>query len=279
MNRLLNKFPQQHLQLIPLILKVVAAEKIFLLGLSTTEQRTDTIFQKPTESMPTRSFVSHYYILVLVTKNEKNSSNNLQDNIESHCRSFAPVTAIIVTIEEFNEWLAKGHPFACKVVSMNQCIHDTENILLATSVELDVQDLTKINEAYYKTGINKVQEFLAGSDLFRIREQNKMAAFMLHQATEHALHTLLKITTGLYMNTHSIDKLVRYCSMVSYKLPDLFNRNNDKNERLFQLLQKAYIESRYKEDYSIKMEDLLSITERVRVLESIVKDVYNSLLP
>lgn len=166
MTRLLNKFPQQHLQLIPLILKVVAAEKIFLLGLSITEQRSDTIFQRPMESMPTRSFVSHYHILVLVTKNEKNSSNNLQDNIESHCRSFVPVTAIVITTEVFNEWLTKGHPFACKVVSTNQCIHDTENILLPAFNELDVQDLNKINEAYYKAGTNKVQEFLAGADCF-----------------------------------------------------------------------------------------------------------------
>jgi len=93
------------------------------------------------------------------------------------------------------------------------------------------------------------QEFLAGADLYRIREQNKMSAFMLHQAAEHALLTLLKLTTGLHVNTHNLDKLIRSCSMVSYKLPEVFNRNNEQNERLFQLLQKAYIDTRYKDSY------------------------------
>jgi hypothetical protein len=45
-------------------------------------------------------------------------------------------------------------------------------------------------------GINKVTQFHAGADFYRIREQNKMAAFMLPQASEHAFHAILKIKTG-----------------------------------------------------------------------------------
>ncbi|MGI8581196.1 MAG: HEPN domain-containing protein [Chitinophagaceae bacterium] len=73
-----------------------------------------------------------------------------------------------------------------------------------------------------KQGINKATEFLVGADFFRIRGQNKMAAYMLHQATEHALHTILKIKICLYLNTHNLDKLIRYCSMVSYTIGDIF---------------------------------------------------------
>ncbi len=94
---------------------------------------------------------------------------------------------------------------------------------------------------------------------------------MLHQAAEQTLQTLFRIKTGLYIHTHNLDKLIRYCSMVSYKLPAVFLRNNDKNERLFQLFQKAYIETRYKEDYVIRTDDLLVITERVRSLLEILK--------
>ncbi len=67
------------------------------------------------------------------------------------------------------------------------------------------------NEKLFNAGFNKVNEFLAGAELYRIRKQNKMAAFMLHQATEHALHTILKIGIGLYINRHNLDKIMRYC--------------------------------------------------------------------
>ena len=61
--------------------------------------------------------------------------------------------------------------------------------------------------------------------------------------------------------------------MVSYTIQDIFSRNNEKNERLFQLLQKAYIDSRYKQDYSIRTDELITLTEKVRTLMDIVKIV------
>ncbi|MEJ7679033.1 MAG: HEPN domain-containing protein [Segetibacter sp.] len=85
-------------------------------------------------------------------------------------------------------------------------LHDAGNTPFAEPLTIDQQSLVKANEVTYKAGLNKVQEFLADADLYRIRQQNKMAAFMLHQAAEHALHTLLRISTGLYVNTHNIDK-------------------------------------------------------------------------
>jgi hypothetical protein len=63
--------------------------------------------------------------------------------------------------------------------------------------------------------------------------------------------------------------------MVSYKLPTIFPRNNDKNERLFQLLQKAYVETRHKEDYVIHTDDLLVLTERVKGLLAVLKRTLN----
>jgi HEPN domain-containing protein len=267
-NLLTRDFISQHTELARIIIDVLAPEKIYLLGCSISHVRTESIFAY---NQLTGRNVSHYYVLVLVDKKDAESCVGLQDKIENNCRHFIPVTAIVLDINHFNEWLIVGHPFASKVCKMAECIHDAENIPLAIPKNIDEQELVKTNESLYSSGINKVQEFLAGADLFRIREQNKMAAFMLHQAAEQTLQILFRIKTGLYIHTHNLDKLIRYCSMVSYKLPAVFLRNNDKNERLFQLFQKAYIETRYKEDYVIRTDDLLVITERVRSLLEILK--------
>ena len=90
---------------------------------------------------------------------------------------------------------------------------------------------------------------------------------MLHQAAAHALLTIIKNATGLHINTHNFDKLICYRSMISYKIPAIFPRNNDANEKLFQLLQKAYIDTRYKEDYTITTIELLIIMGRLKTLQ------------
>jgi len=254
----------------------VAAERIYLLGCTVSHFRTESIFA---DDAATSGFVSHCYVLVLINKSGANSCNNLQDKIESHCRSYIPVTAIVLDMQQYNEWLTEVHPFTIRVSKSAECLHDAGNVkhrLPANAGEK--QQPVQLNEAYFNAGLNKVKEFLAGADLYRIREQNKMAAFMLHQAAEQALHTLFRISTGLYVNTHSIDKLMRYCSMVSHKIADVFPRNNEKNEHIFQLVQKAYIDSRYKESFSISIDNLLVITERIRAIESIVKETYSKLI-
>jgi HEPN domain-containing protein len=95
---------------------------------------------------------------------------------------------------------------------------------------------------------------------------------MLHQATEQALGTLIKIRTGYHCCTHNIERLLRYAGMVSYQIPDIFPRKTDNEKRLFNLLRKAYIDSRYREDYSIGFTDLLDLTERVRIIQDILAE-------
>jgi uncharacterized protein len=88
-----------------------------------------------------------------------------------------------------------------------------------------------------------VREFLAGAELHTIRVQYK-AAFMLHQAAEQASRTMLTIHIGLRINNHSIDRLIRCCSMFCFELQDVFAKKSEKEKLLFQLLQKAYIDTR-----------------------------------
>lgn len=274
-NLITSELISQHKEVITLITEAINVERIYLLGYTLTEQRTESHFVVNTTALKN---ISHYYILVLVKKNDKCGCNAMQDKIESGCHSLVPVTAIVLEADQFENWLQEGHPFACKVYKSGECLYDAGNTTFIEPKVINEQELNTKTEALFNQGINKVQEFLAGADLFRIREQNKMAAFMLHQAAEQALIALLKIMTGLHLNTHRIDRLVRCCSLISDKIACIFPRNNDKNERLFQLIQKAYIDTRYKEDYNISIDNLLILTDRVRALEKFVKEVGNSKL-
>ena len=94
-----------------------------------------------------------------------------------------------------------------------------------------------------------------------------MSASMLHQAAEQALYTMLQLKTGLRVVTHNLDKLYRYCCVACYQLPELvFGNNKENDKRLFSLLQRAYIDTRYKSDYYINIPDLLAVTEKVNQL-------------
>jgi HEPN domain-containing protein len=262
--QLTESFKNQEAKLVAMITEAVPVEKIYMLGSSLQQQRTESIFMT---DAPSCRKVGHYWLLVLVDKDCGHSDSYVQDKIENNCQHFIPVTVIVLHTAQFNNWLTEGQRFACTVIKIAVLLNDSNNIPLAIPNTINEEADKKAMEPYCTQGINKVNEFIAGAELYRIREQNKMAAFMLHQAAEQALLTILKRATGLHTNTHNIDKLLRYCSMVNYQIPAIFPRNNDTNERLFQLLQKAYIDSRYKEGFKINSNDLLTIIERVKQLQ------------
>ncbi len=267
-NLLTDSFKHQHQQLVDIILKACAVEKIYLLGSTLLTRKTESIFMP---DAPNCRHVGHYYLLVIV--NSEQGHNQAQDSIENNCQHFITVTAVVLSEERFEEWLMEGHPFAQAIYSKAVLLHGEKETIPQSAVIKDEAAIQKENNTIYTAGLNKVEEFLAGADLYRIREQNKMCAFMLHQAAEQALHTMLQLKTGLRVVTHNLDKLYRYCCMVCYQLPEILLGNNKENDkRLFNLLQKAYIDTRYRSDYNINTMDLLAVTEIVRKLNNLLKE-------
>lgn len=260
---LTEKFKSQEAELVEIILQAVPAEKIFLLGSSLEQQRTESIFMT---DAPSCRKVGHYWLLVLMKKDCGYSTSYVQDKIENNCQHFVPVTAIVLHTDRFSDWISEGHRFAHTVLKIAVLLHDNGSLPLPAAGYEEADN--KITEGYYCT--NKVNEFIAGADLYRAKKQNGMAAFMLHQAAEQVLHTLFKKETGLHINTHNIDKLLRYCTMVNYQLPAVFPKEKEADRRLLKLLQRAYIEARYKDDFAISNSDLLTIKERIEALQGIV---------
>jgi uncharacterized protein len=215
--------------------------------------------------------IGHYYLLVLVS--DEQNVNEAQDIIETRCRYFIPVTTIVLKTSVFNTLFAEGHRFANMVCKIAVLLHDSPGKKSVVNEPPGRQLIQGQKNVIYHEGHNKVTEFLAGAELYIIRKQTKRAEFMLHQAAEQALHTMFQLRTCMYVNAHNLDKLVRYCSMFCYNLPEIFPRNNEKDECLFQLLQKAYVGWRYSEEYSITLHELKIIKQRVRELNKVIKDV------
>jgi len=58
--------------------------------------------------------------------------------------------------------------------------------------------------------------------------------------------------------------------MVNYRITEILPRNNEQQERLFRLLQKAYIDTRYKDDFSISFHELQTCKQMLAALIEIL---------
>ena len=265
-----NLYPTQQEKLIELILSVTKPDRIFLLGASLYRRRSESVF---CTCAPSSRQVSDYFLLVLISKNIENNISEIQDKIEQRCNTFLPSTILALQTERFSVWLKTSHRFARTVHNTSVLLFDKGDIIFPEPGDLNPENENKTNEKCLAQVQSNIREFLVGVDLFRVRAQNRMASFMLHQAIEQGLHAILKIGTGYHCCTHNIDRLLRYGSLVSYRLFDIFPRKTDKDRHLFSLLQKAYINTRYKEDYFIDNDDLTILIGKAMAIQGLLEEV------
>jgi uncharacterized protein len=257
-------------EIVNIIVKAVSPEHIFLLGAGFTRRQWYNIFS---EQPATCAQVTHYDLLVLLPEEEKRSPDEVQDVIENRCRAHTPVTATIFFTEQFNDLLVESHPFCCEVFASALVVYDRERVPLhEPCYPLRVELEQHAKEAFAKW-LGGAQEFFAGAELYLARKQLKMAAFMLHQVAERCYVGLIQVMTGYRAGTHNLDKLFRYARSFSAEICQLFPRNNEKEEQLFRQLQKAYIHSRYKDDYAVSEQELLTLKDRLAVMLDVVKRI------
>ncbi|RZM04569.1 MAG: HEPN domain-containing protein, partial [Pedobacter sp.] len=125
-------------------------------------------------------------------------------------------------------------------------------------------------ETDYTEGLNRSKEFLAGAELFMKRKQFAIATFMIHQSIEQSLRTFIRIGLCYSINTHNINKLIRYAIWVDHRLPAIVLRKTNEQKRLYSLLQQSYIESRYTRNFSIHERDVATLIVKATEIQDLL---------
>jgi len=85
--------------------------------------------------------------------------------------------------------------------------------------------------------------------------------------------TSLLVFTHYKPKEHNIEKLGKQVSNLDLRFLPVFPRTTPEENRLFELLQKAYIDARYNRKYKITKKELEYLAGRVRKLQRLTKAV------
>lgn len=97
-----HSFAMQHealnKEIVKRIIEIAPVERLYLLGLTTSSSRTETLFSVQSA---TRHEVVHYYLMALVEKEDEHSLNSVQSKIENNLQPFLPATTIVLSNIQF----------------------------------------------------------------------------------------------------------------------------------------------------------------------------------
>ena len=184
-----------------------------------------------------------------------------------------PVSIIVHSLDDVNEQLDRGRYFFADIVRDGVVLYDTPGAKLHKPADLKAQVALAEAEDFFAEWMASSKEFQAGARFYADRENSKLAAFSLHQASEHLYHCILLVVTLYSGKAHNLAFLRKKAEAIDVRLSEAWPRETKFERRCFELLREAYVKARYSKHYKISSEELGWLTERVEVLRGLVRTV------
>lgn len=252
----------EHLQsVVETIIRVTDAEKLFLAGSS-----------KDANNVPQIDF------LVLLPSNAKYSYADYQAQVQSKCSGLGSVLIWFGKIDEVYKLLQEGYIFYSCVCRLDRLLYDNRRVPLPEKMAIDIRTIKVKARNLFSDSFANARSFLDGAEYYATTEQRKPAAFLLHQAAEHAFRSLLGSLTTFGAYGHNLKSILRHCIVCAPELNVIFPKNNEVERKLFSLLNNAYVYSRYKTSYEISQEELMLLLDRISTLHNDVEQFFEEKL-
>ena len=224
-------------------------------------------------------FMSDYDILVVTKRRlgsrESTVNSRIKDRFLRDKGEFQTYPQIInESISKFNNALSEGRYFYVDILAEGIMLYDSGEGSPAPPRELNFSEIKDMALEYYCDKFQEAKEFEDIVGFTCQRECYHMASFMLHQATEYYLKTVPLVYILYGYKEHRLDFLIEKCKPYTLELAKVFPRDTDEEKRLFDLLQRAYIEARYnKKKFVVTKEDIDALIPKVERLRDIVDRV------
>jgi len=176
-------------------------------------------------------------------------------------------------VNEVNKELSMGQYFFTDIKKEGVLLYDSKRFKLAKARKLTPEERKQTAQQDFNYWFKSARDFRANFEFSFKRRSYKNAAFQLHQATERFYITTLLVFTHYKPKEHDISKLGKQVNNLDPRFFPVFPRSTPEEERLFDLLRKAYIDARYKREYKITRKELEYLAGRVRKLQSLTKKI------
>ena len=152
-------------------------------------------------------------------------------------------------------------------------LYDSWRYKLARRHKLDYSEIRDMAQEYFDDKFHIANSFVRSAKHDIADQEFKMASFHLHQAAENFFFFFPMVFTLYGSKEHDLEFLTDKARTHTLEVCDAFPRNTPEEERLFKLLQDAYVQARYNKNFAVTKDDIDALTVRVERLRDITEKV------
>jgi HEPN domain-containing protein len=212
--------------------------------------------------------------LLLVIPNKNNIPfSELEPVIEIPYLKESRVTCSLHNEGVVLEALRNGHIFYSLHFTSENLIYNDKAINYPVPSTQAVQEMKQRAREKFLQHFERAEDFYTSAEFLYQKRTGKIIAFLLHQAAEFSYRGVLLSLNGYDKRTHEIHSLKRHSRRCAPQLNTIFSSDAEEEKRLTELLNNAYLESRYDSNYEVNENDLNIIFEKVKVLQNTCKEL------
>ncbi len=218
------------------------------------------------------------YDLLIIVNNKKLTDfatywHKAQDRLMHLPEIQTPVSLIVHSRREVNTALYEGQYFFVDIRRDGIALYELDDEPLAEPKLRTPADALRIANDYFEERLPHARVFLKTAR-FCVREGDlKEAAFLLHQSIEQAYSALLLVLTSYSPASHNLKHLRSLVEDRDRRLSEIWPADQHQYVAWFNILNEAYVKSRYSKHYDISEEALVWLLERAQRLISEIEAI------
>jgi len=185
----------------------------------------------------------------------------------------APVSFITHTLTDVNQQLERGRPFFIDILKQGYALYEAEGFPFVSPRDLPPEEALREARAQFDEWFPSAAGFVRNAGYAVTDKDNKLAAFLFHQAVERLYHCTLLVLALYSPKSHRLAFLRSQAEQIAPSLAQAWPRNDRFSRRCFELLRQAYVNARYSPHYEITTEELAWLAEHVATLQTLVEQV------
>lgn len=177
-----------------------------------------------------------------------------------------PMSLIVHSRREVNTALYDGQYFFVEIRRDGIILYELDDEPLAEPRPRTTAAALRIAEEYFEDRMPHAWKFAKGAAFYLKERDPKEAAFLLHQSIEQAYSALLLVQTSYSPASHNLRHLRGLAEERDQRLAEVWPRDQHQYVAWFNILNEAYVKSRYSKHYEISEEALAWLVERAHRL-------------
>ncbi|WP_164974158.1 HEPN domain-containing protein [Filimonas effusa] len=263
---IIENIPEEADKLTPIIQLIVSAispAKIYMLK------------HKPFKGSDATGFID---LLIVIPSSCNIKFTELEPTLEMAYLKDSRVCCSLLSESAVIDGLKEGHIYYSLYCTPENIVYDDKkNTYPIAPVDLLTEMKNKQKENF-ASQFKRAKNFYQCASFLHSSDDTTLVLFMLHQAIELTYRAVMKSLDYYEKRTHQIRSMRKYVRRSAPELNLVFTDDTPQERRLLDVIENAYLGTRYEDHYEIKEGYTELLLEKVSRLQDIAEQTVNEIL-